>query len=77
MYFTVNEIAGEREVRDLEEGKYYAEGNSMDLERFIGKLTDKKDVKVMFGLTLAPGSFKSLEFDSHNRERFWFVVMVF
>lgn len=44
----VNGVAGKDEIRDLEEGHYYAEGNSTDLERFVGKLTNKTDVKVLF-----------------------------
>ena len=43
----MNGVTKEEEVKELEEGKYYADGNCADLERFFGKLTGKTDVKVM------------------------------
>jgi hypothetical protein len=43
---SVDRVTGDDKVEDLDGDKYYAKGNSAQLQKYLAKLSDKTDMKV-------------------------------
>ena len=45
---SVDRVTGNNTVQELDGDKYYAKGNSTQLQKYLAKLSDKTDMKVLF-----------------------------